>query len=431
MKVHTEKHCGRFPIGCTHCGTEIERERLPAHINSDCFDVVIDCNFKVYGCTERMKRKDRESHLEDDAMMLRHTRMQLEHTQKELKSNQTELKALKERLKPYTHRNDLIIISSNDNRSVYKCNLDPSKQTQSLPAAPRQYWYHAVGRELPYHSALKMGLNQEDISPFFPNTILFAHCSNHIGVYFTDSAKWKEYHGDLKWIHGPLVVSRHHGYLLKVGCVDRSISDPNARIGGHIVKIKFDDQDGSFHVGDTSRMTYSAKSVGALCFTAVEEKLFVCGGSWNKKNLKNAEIHNLANGTAMKLKPMLHHHQAPGVARWDNNGDKIVAAGGYDSNLPNGNQFVEEYDLVKDKWIDLPKFNGTHDWYPGLWSSNGVLICCGTENDRTGTTDSHLGSIEMYDPRDCSNQWRKVDTVQRYFGLDQNQMSGSNNILPL
>ena len=431
MKVHMEKHCGRFPIGCPHCGTEIERERLPDHINNECPDVVIDCDYKTFGCSETFKRKDREFHLEDIAVKLKHTEMKLEHNQIELQNNRTELKILKERLKPYTYRNELVIISSNNNRAVFKCNLDPSKQAQSLPEAPRQYLHHVVGRELPYHSALKMGLNPEDISPFFPNTILFAHNSRHIGVYFTDSAKWKEYHGDLKWINGPLVVSRHHGYLLKVGCVERSISDPNARTGGHIVKIKFNNQDDSFHVDDMPRMTYSGKWVGALCFTAVEEKLFVCGGYWNNKNLNNAEIHHLANGTVMKLKPMLHAHQVPGVARWDNNGDKIVVAGGSDRRLPNDIQFVEEYDLVKDKWIDLPKLNGKHDRYPGLWSSNGVLICCGTEENDPPTRHCRLGSIEMYDPRDCSNQWRKVDTVQRYFGLDQNQLYGFNNILPL
>ena len=35
----------------------------------------------------------------------------------------------------------------------------------------------------------------------------------------------------------------------------------------------------------------------------------------------------------------------PGVARWD---DKIIVTEGYAYALPNSNQFVEEYDLVKD-----------------------------------------------------------------------------------
>ena len=345
--------------------------------------------------------------------------MKVQHTEMKLKYTEREVIDLKRKLQPFTYRNELLIVT----RSVFKCNIQ-SKQKLSLPAAPGRYTFHAFGKNVPFHIGTKMGLSRKDLA-VGPNNILFGQTLRDIGVCYMDSSKWKSYRGDMKWRDGRLVISRHHSSLLKVGC--RSYSNPQD--AGYIISIKFN-EDGTFTDEKFGKLSYNGTHPGALIFNAMEERMFVCGGWWNKCNLKNAEIHHFETGNVRKLKNMLHVHSCPGIARWDNNGDKIIVAGGFDDTRPNGNQIVEEYDLLKDKWIELPKLNTIQGPYPALWASNGMMICCATTK-RNGSAVPRLGAIEMFDPRDNQCKWMEVDTVQNYFGLDDECVYGFNNIIPL
>ena len=409
-----EKECGRFLIECPHCGAEMERDKLSNHIYGDCPEAIVDCDYKRFGCGERMKRKERNSHLEDTAVKLKHTEMKLKHTEREVID-------LKRKLQPFTYRNELLIVTSSDpNHAVFKCNIQ-SKQKQSLPAAPDIYNFHAFGKNVPFNIGVKMGLSRKDLA-VGPNNIVFGQNVDQIGVCYVDSGKWSTYGGELKWRDGPLVTSRHHGSLLKVGCKSDRDSDPQD--AGHIISMQFN-EDGTFIDEKIGNMSYNGTYPGALIFNAMEERMFVCGGWWNQRYLKDAEIHHLETGNVMKLKKMLHEHACPGVAR---NGDKIVVAAGFDNSIPNGNQIVEEYDMVKQKWIELPSLSTKQSSYPALWESNGIMICCAT----TINTDfRRLGAIEMFDPRDHQCKWIEVDTVQNYFGLDSECIRGYNNIIPL
>ena len=413
MKVHTEKHCGRFPIGCIHCGTEIERERLPDHIAKDCPEFVVDCDYKQFGCTERMKRKERDSHLVDEATT---------HNQMELETMRNKVNILEDKLQPFMHRNELIIVSSDANRLVYKGNIR-SKTNETLPAAPSQYRFHGLGRNIPYDVGIRMGLSRADLV-IGPNNIVFGQRSNEIGVYNVGSAKWKSYRGAMKWKNGPMLVSRHHASLLKVGCESMSIPHGQASVGGVIASIKFN-ENGTFNSDKIGNVSYSAVNPGALILNGMEERLFVCGGWWNNRILRNVEIHHFETGTVRKLKSMIHKHQIPGISQWDRYTEKIIVAGGY-SGGRNCIQYVEQYDMDKDMWIDFPKLNKKHNTCPAVWVSNGIVICCGIEDDN-GT--KRLGSIEIYDPRD--SKWVDVGTVHSYFGLPNNRVGGFNNILPL
>eukprot|EP01084_Bolivina_argentea_P073047 132594_1 len=91
-------------------------------------------------------------------------------------------------------------------------------------------------------------------------------------------------------------------------------------------------------------------------------------------------------------------------------GIQLLLVVGYEDN-----KYVEEYDIHKNKWINLPNLNEKHATYPALITSNNVLFCVGGVK----RSDNNLGCIELYDPRDQSNKWIYIDTVQNYFNINQ------------
>ena len=59
------KTCGSFPVPCTnkdHRGFTVQRKYLQRHLDTDCPDEPIDCQFKWAGCNDRPKRKDEDQH---------------------------------------------------------------------------------------------------------------------------------------------------------------------------------------------------------------------------------------------------------------------------------------------------------------------------------------------------------------------------------
>merc|ERR1712173_120414 len=142
-------------------------------------------------------------------------------------------------------------------------------------------------------------------------------------------------------------------------------------------------------------------------FTLTEssnEKLFICAaGSGSQKSA----LYDLENDQWTKLKDMNHRHCGGGICEWEERGNKVIVAAGW-----NDNRFVEEYDMHKDKWMDLPKLKWSHDDYPALLTKNNILFCIGGLGNHAG-----WGCIELYDPR-SPNHWIWVDTVHHYFDFD-------------
>ena len=151
------------------------------------------------------------------------------------------------------------------------------------------------------------------------------------------------------------------------------------------------------------------------------EKLFVCGGWWNNRNLSTCCLYDFDNEEWSDLRDMNNSHQCPGICEWKQRGNKIIVGGGFPDNKD-----VEEYDMHKDKWVDLPNLNKKHHTYPAILSMDNLLICIGGVH----TANHELGFVEFYDPRDSANKWFYVDTVEKYFDLRQDGGLGFNCILP-
>ena len=82
------KHCPSWPKRCpNHCGTEekLTRSILQDHIDNNCPEQVISCQFAEAGCTVRVKRREMGDHIQQSvgehmtAMMRDHVKLKKEH----------------------------------------------------------------------------------------------------------------------------------------------------------------------------------------------------------------------------------------------------------------------------------------------------------------------------------------------------------------
>ena len=53
--------CPKYPVICSQCGAEVERQQLPSHVEDD--HTLVDCEFSSAGCKTRLPRKDLQDHL--------------------------------------------------------------------------------------------------------------------------------------------------------------------------------------------------------------------------------------------------------------------------------------------------------------------------------------------------------------------------------
>jgi len=71
FKLMEEHHsgCSKFPVPCPlHCGdNQIQRCLLEEH-SATCKNVIVDCEFKEVGCTEKMKRREVHRHMSYNEM---------------------------------------------------------------------------------------------------------------------------------------------------------------------------------------------------------------------------------------------------------------------------------------------------------------------------------------------------------------------------
>lgn len=71
IKNQRQEHfdvCKKFPVQCTnHCGfTDIPREKLEVHIQDECPNTEVYCEFKLLGCEAKFPRSNTQSHLESN-----------------------------------------------------------------------------------------------------------------------------------------------------------------------------------------------------------------------------------------------------------------------------------------------------------------------------------------------------------------------------
>lgn len=410
MSDHVENECEMKVICCDHCKFECPRGELPMHIQDQCLELEIQCPFKEYGCAHLMKRKLLQSHLETE---------KVHHL--ELKVTALEMKGSCSSNVNYV----MVILNSGD---LLRCDI-VTRQKQSVSAPRRsdrfdRFDFYCLGKNVPSYAAEQIGFDPAEF-PIFGGDIVFGRDSKQIGAFSVDSGRWQLYDGQMLWKRGATVWTETRG-LLTIG--GESISDPliadfGRRAGISSIQLN---KDGTF---DNGRFRCQAKYYadviwpGVLVLNQETEKLFICGGWRNPCERSQAEMYNLEDNAIINLKDMNHCHHSPGVCSWENNEQRIVVVGGY-----NENRFVEQYDMVKNQWIDLPKLDAKHGSYPAIWSHGEVLLCCGGE-----MASDYLGCIEMLDSRDRSRKWRQIDNVQRYFGIKQ-IAGGSrafNGILPM
>jgi len=63
MEEHHETECTKFPISCPDkCSKKFPRSEAEEH-KKVCLNVVVDCEFKSFGCNKQIKRKDLSRHL--------------------------------------------------------------------------------------------------------------------------------------------------------------------------------------------------------------------------------------------------------------------------------------------------------------------------------------------------------------------------------
>ena len=95
------KECPDWPMRCpNHCSTESEkdltRSTLQDHLEDNCPEQVISCQFAEAGCTVRVKRKEMADHIQQSveehmtAMMSDYMRLKKDHT--ELRADHRDLK---------------------------------------------------------------------------------------------------------------------------------------------------------------------------------------------------------------------------------------------------------------------------------------------------------------------------------------------------
>ena len=93
------KHCPNWPMRCpNHCSTEVKltRSTLQDHLEDNCPEQVISCQFAEAGCTVRVKRKEMADHIQQSvgehmtAMMSDYIKVKKDHT--ELRADHRDLK---------------------------------------------------------------------------------------------------------------------------------------------------------------------------------------------------------------------------------------------------------------------------------------------------------------------------------------------------
>ena len=142
-------------------------------------------------------------------------------------------------------------------------------------------------------------------------------------------------------------------------------------------------------------------------------KLFVCHGSSNS----TGNIYDLYKNEWISIKESIPKRRSAGIC-YNNMKQRIYTAGGafYTEGV---NNIVESYDLMKDKWFNLPNTCLRYDRNPMMWNHNHNLLFIGS---------ICRNSLEYIDLRDRRRKWKIIvhptkygmrnDEMKNMFGLD-------------
>eukprot|EP01084_Bolivina_argentea_P166634 289264_1 len=158
----------------------------------------------------------------------------------------------------------------------------------------------------------------------------------------------------------------------------------------------------------------------SACLWQNESKIFVAGGYTSL-----CDIYDFEKDEWIRLdKQLIYGNKYRGIMEWKNRNNNLIIGGGYFDT-----KVFEEYDAIKNKFIELPPSNHCHYFYPmlsvcnymnGFINSNyGVLLCVG--NDGAGSYTSvegvdKWGYIEFIDVRDNKQKWITIDSLEHLLG---------------
>ncbi|XP_056268320.1 TNF receptor-associated factor 6 [Pseudoliparis swirei] len=63
------QQCPFASVTCQYCGTDLIRDQIESHCDTDCPKAPIACNFSTFGCKERMQRHDLAEHMQEFTQM--------------------------------------------------------------------------------------------------------------------------------------------------------------------------------------------------------------------------------------------------------------------------------------------------------------------------------------------------------------------------
>ena len=341
-----------------------------------------------------------------------------------------DMKEMKEEITYHKHKkyNDdpeiLLLLNSN----VLKIANLRNKMTKNLELKINDMCNHesmrtifCISNKVPFANGVSMGFDESNLD-FFENTLIFGTTSNRLSIInINNKIKRIDYKIDIGCKRFSSVYSNKYGLII---------------IGGKQCKNNVDIRNESYPISNTSlyqlvihdemkknvvtKMPYSAIWPSSCLLD--DYKLFICGGWWNGFDLNNFCLYDFESKKWNNLRLMNHSHQWNGITYWKEK-KSIIVAGGY-----NQNKNVEQYDINKNIWIDLPNLIKEHEKSPLLKTYNNVIFCIGGVTN----TNKNLGFIEFYDTRSNANKWILNGTVEQYLNVKNNATGiGSNCILPL
>ena len=191
VNVHY-KECPDWPMRCpnrcsTESGKDLTRSTLEDHLEGNCPEQVISCQFAEAGCTVRVKRKDMANHIQKSveehmtAMMSDYMRLKKDHT--ELQADHRDLREELDVLKDNHHSLMKELTELQANHEDLKEELDVLKDDHPSLMID----HNALKID---HSALNRDLRllRKD----------HAALANHYSALFTDYKKLKKGHEELK-----------------------------------------------------------------------------------------------------------------------------------------------------------------------------------------------------------------------------------------
>eukprot|EP01084_Bolivina_argentea_P291847 501646_1 len=381
IQRHQNNKCPMKMLLCD-CTETVLRKNMESHTLNDCVEYEIMCEFKQYGCNSKIKRKLMHNHLEKNEV--KHWKMKvkfieeenktnkkiIEYNSKELEkvkiTNETLIKQTKEqeiRIQTLETLHDdhklLLLLSSNN---AYITGIESGKKQRIKIGCfmSESHDRYCMGNNIGFNAAKQIGFDTKDVN-IISNNIVFglSEDQNIISALNLHSKTYKSFNGNLSI----------NGYM-PIYCNGNGNGNGLMVIGGernnNIYKIKFNGN--RFTKQILTELPYSTIQP-SICMVN-NNQLFVCGGfrednHYGDVNLTECWVYSFNEDKWKECKNMNYEHQCAGICVWKERGNNIIVAGGHPDNKK-----VQEYDMHKDKWINLSSLKMKHEFYPALLTSN-------------------------------------------------------------